>query len=174
MAQTFRINLAMSMSTLRGFVVSTVHMIAIVAHTFGIMLLVLVRAISDLGDFTSLADDNGLLKFVLLLMLALLHDLGFFCLAGYLLLNRKCLNLLHLGHLLGSLVILNEQLELMKFLRINLGGRLFFLAVLIRLFHHICRASFHRYGDHIIEFFDLQRLGHLNLRSLSYSKFIRN
>lgn len=97
------------MSTLSGFVVSTVHVVAIVAHALCIMLLVMVRAISDLGDFTSLANHYRLLKFVLLL-LVLYHDLGFFYSAGNLVLYRNRLNLLHLVDSLGPLVVLYELL----------------------------------------------------------------
>ena len=104
-AQTLRINLAVSVSTLRSFVISTVHVVAIVAHTLGIMLLVMVRAISDLRDFASLANNDGLLEFVL-------HDLSFFSLAGNLVFNRKGLYLLDLRHPLRPLVVLNELLEL--------------------------------------------------------------
>tara|TARA_B110000305_G_C19344958_1_gene591159 strand:- start:730 stop:972 length:243 start_codon:yes stop_codon:yes gene_type:complete len=79
--------------------------VAIVAHTLGIMLLVMVRAISDLRDFASLANHDGLLEFVL-------HDLSFFSLAGNLVFNRKGLYLLDLRHPLRPLVVLNELLEL--------------------------------------------------------------
>ena len=37
-AQTLRINLAVSVSTLRSFVIPTVHVVAIVAHAFSVVL----------------------------------------------------------------------------------------------------------------------------------------
>ena len=95
-AETLSINLAMSVSTLGSLIVSTVHVIAVVAHALSIMLLVLVRAIGYLRDFPSLANHYGLLKFVLFHLLNLLRL--FLLLARNLVFDRNhALNLLDLG-----------------------------------------------------------------------------